>query len=524
MKKIAVKGLSMALVLAVFATAVFALGGGTTSADFLKIGVGARPSAMGEAYAAVGGDSNAAFWNPAGISSVDRVDITMMHLSWYMNTGYEYLAFVMPVDNLTNIGFSANYFWIPPFDSTVDNPFTTADGLTAASFDLAGTFTVSRILGNLYTSDFTIGNIAMGANFTYVARKLLDEMLPGSFMLDLGLMANITERVKFGLVVSNIGPASGDDPSPLGARAGLSADFSFTKDAGLLLSADIDRPLDLTNPDYSKWFFNIGGEINLFNYVYGRFGYKAGREDESFTVGGGIAWPGFGSIDYAFVPHSELGDTHRFSLTAKFGDVVQRPLVGGPQPPRNVQAISGDKVVSIGWDPNPEANIIGYNIYFKKQDDKTYEKLNKEPIMEESKFKAVLNNDITYNFAVTAINNRKLESIYSQILSATPQKYVAKKPAVVRGISASVKAGSIIIEWNESREDFVAGYNLYYKKDGDDKYKRLNRAILKEPKATLAGLQARVRYTFIITAVAKDGLEGDYSEPVAARIDEEKYY
>ena len=38
---------------------------GTTAAQFLKIGIGARALAMGGAYSAVSDDATALYWNPA---------------------------------------------------------------------------------------------------------------------------------------------------------------------------------------------------------------------------------------------------------------------------------------------------------------------------------------------------------------------------------------------------------------------------------------------------------------------------
>ena len=41
---------------------------GTTTANFLEIGIGSGPSAMGEAYVAVANDVSSIYWNPAGLS------------------------------------------------------------------------------------------------------------------------------------------------------------------------------------------------------------------------------------------------------------------------------------------------------------------------------------------------------------------------------------------------------------------------------------------------------------------------
>lgn len=509
---------ALALSLAFSACAVYALGSGTSSADFLKIGVGARPSAMGGAYAAVADDSNATYWNPAGIAYTDTWDLTFMHLVWYANTGYDFLSAVMPIDNISGVGLSANYFWVPEFNSTRDSLGVFLEPSAAASYDLALTLTYARIMGDIYTTDFTIGNIALGANITYVQRKLLDTLMPGMAMADLGMTVNLTDAIRGAIVLQDIDLGSGEDRSPFAARIGAAWDIAISKDIGLLLACDVSRPIDITNPDYSKLFVSMGFEVKLFGYGYLRGGYRSGEPDFGLTAGAGFGLPEIGSVDYAFAPHNELGSSHRISLSLKFGDKSARPVVGAPRPPQKINAVSGDKIVSIGWDPNPEANIIGYNIYYREKGAKEYEKLNTKPVMEESKFKAVLKNDVTYDFVVTAINNRNLESVHSEAVMATPKKYEPKKPAVITNVTARVEGASITVEWNDAGEEFVAGYNLYYKKEGDTRYRKINKGLLRESKATLAGLKAGVQYDFVVTAVSKDGLESDYSSGVKAKI------
>mgnify|MGYP000695815015 FL=1 len=43
---------------------------GTTAAQFLKIGVDARATAMGNAFTAMEGDVSSIFWNAAGLANV----------------------------------------------------------------------------------------------------------------------------------------------------------------------------------------------------------------------------------------------------------------------------------------------------------------------------------------------------------------------------------------------------------------------------------------------------------------------
>jgi long-subunit fatty acid transport protein len=85
------------------AAAQFSLGGqraGTSSGTFLKIGVGARAVGLGEAFVAVANDPSAIFWNPAGLASMQRQELSLNHVSWPADVNYEHLAFVLPVRRL----------------------------------------------------------------------------------------------------------------------------------------------------------------------------------------------------------------------------------------------------------------------------------------------------------------------------------------------------------------------------------------------------------------------------------------
>ncbi len=64
-------GLLLALVLAASPLAAQELGEqriATSMLTFLKIGVGARAVAMGEAFTPIADDATAMFWNPAGLA------------------------------------------------------------------------------------------------------------------------------------------------------------------------------------------------------------------------------------------------------------------------------------------------------------------------------------------------------------------------------------------------------------------------------------------------------------------------
>ena len=65
---------------------------GTTAAQFLKIGIGARALGMGGAYSAVSNDVTALYWNPAGLSSSKKNGIILDHQDWIMDVDLDFIG------------------------------------------------------------------------------------------------------------------------------------------------------------------------------------------------------------------------------------------------------------------------------------------------------------------------------------------------------------------------------------------------------------------------------------------------
>src|SRR5471032_349554 len=90
-------------------TLVFAFGQdqvGTSGAAFLKIGPGARPVGMGEAFTGVADDIHAIYWNPAGLGTLKHAEITGMHMQYFQSIQYEFAAFAYPTADRGTWGFA----------------------------------------------------------------------------------------------------------------------------------------------------------------------------------------------------------------------------------------------------------------------------------------------------------------------------------------------------------------------------------------------------------------------------------
>ena len=71
---------------------------GTTTANFLEIGVGSRATSMGDAYVAVANDVSSIYWNPAGLAHVTRSSALFSIQPWLVDIDMMFAggAFVVP--------------------------------------------------------------------------------------------------------------------------------------------------------------------------------------------------------------------------------------------------------------------------------------------------------------------------------------------------------------------------------------------------------------------------------------------
>ena len=66
---------------------------GTSSAELLKLGVGARAVAMGEAFSAAADDATALYWNAAGLTRVSAQSATFMHAPYVDGSFFNYAVY-----------------------------------------------------------------------------------------------------------------------------------------------------------------------------------------------------------------------------------------------------------------------------------------------------------------------------------------------------------------------------------------------------------------------------------------------
>lgn len=318
---------------------------GETGAQFLKIGVGARACAMGEAFGAVADDATAIYWNPAGLGQLGKIELVGMQNFWFLDMSYQYVAAAFPLAlRYGTIGAAAAYSSsgkIPKYED-----FQKVGEYTA--YDACGTVAYANKIGGLHfgagvkliqqgIENENVAGFAGDAGLLYIiefpgkSREGPERMFPypdrGSYYQreipgnpwDIHQRGVPNQRrgydkkevlnnsLNIGLSVQNIGPGikfiEKEDPLPLNAKLGVAA-----KLGPVVLTIDANRPID------NQFRVNFGGEFTIMKVLALRAGFNTAN---SYTLGVGVAIQ-MVTVDYAFVPYQEIDASHRIAARIKF--------------------------------------------------------------------------------------------------------------------------------------------------------------------------------------------------------------
>lgn len=286
-------------------------------AAFLKMDVGARATALGGAYTALADDVTAIYWNPAGLAQLNQTELNLMHNKWFSGINYEFLGVAYPIENLT-FATSLTYLYMDDIKEVLRDTEGKGNG---RYWETGKVFTAEDMAISLAFAQALEENLFMGANFKYIHESIENESALGVAM-DLGILVKPSNRLGFGFVICNLGPnmkfIKEEFLLPLIYRAGVayqieekfrfSLDVKKTKDEKLNFCAGMETW-------FSKWLALRFSRVTKSNDNLGKFkGLPNG-----IAAGWGINLTNW-TVDYAYVPYGDLGDTHRLSITMKLGE------------------------------------------------------------------------------------------------------------------------------------------------------------------------------------------------------------
>jgi uncharacterized protein UPF0164 len=276
---------------------------------FLEVPAGARASSMGGAFVAVGDGVEAAFWNPAGLANVGRVQITGSHYEYFQHLRHDQFALAGP---WLGGGLSASV------RALYSEPIEARDELG----NVTGTFGGDDLEFGLAYGRTLAAGVRAGVSAQLLRERLAD-LSTGTFAFGAGASWEPAgmPALRLGLALDHVGPdanytfADGPgQPLPLPTAVQAGASYRWGLSGAMHLGTGIETRIARGRPAVAA----IGGELTHPSGAALRVGIRINDSTSSISMGVGYALTAL-RLDYAFVPYRlDLGDSHRISFTARF--------------------------------------------------------------------------------------------------------------------------------------------------------------------------------------------------------------
>ncbi|MFC2103114.1 PorV/PorQ family protein [Bacteroidota bacterium] len=313
---------------------------GTSAAQFLKIGVGARAMGLGGSFTALANDVSSLYWNPAGITNLPGFSLSVSHTEWFADISHDFVGMVYPLSSSDIIAISVIALNTGEQEvTTVTQPDGT--GIYYDVSDLAIGLSYARALTDRFSVGITV---------KYIQQNLYNESA-NAFAIDLGtylrtgfhdliIAMNISN---FGgsmqlegrdlITITDINNVSGNIstdaqlktepwPLPLIFRVGVAINLVGGNDP--IIRSETNRftfAIDGVHPNDNTEKINIGGEYSWNETVFLRAGHRINYDVEKWTFGFGLKM-NVGSqqigFDYALIDFNDLGKVSQFSLELNF--------------------------------------------------------------------------------------------------------------------------------------------------------------------------------------------------------------
>ncbi len=283
---------------------------GSAGLQFLKIGVGARECAMGEATLGTTRGINSIFWNPAGIAYIEKREVFFSHTGWLLDINHSATALGTRVGNIGVIGLSFVYLGLPEFEETTVK-MQEGTGRMISAHDIAVGLSIARRFTN---------KLSMGGQIRYVREKL-DQDSFSNILLDIGAMYYTGYRNLFiSVSAQHFGPdikmLRDKFRMPLIFKVGLADDLFTTESQRLTAAIDLVHPTDNTER------MNFGLEYGFLNWIFLRSGYRLNSDLGEWSFGAGLNQSLIGvdgTVDYSYTDYGKImGAVNRISVSFGF--------------------------------------------------------------------------------------------------------------------------------------------------------------------------------------------------------------
>jgi hypothetical protein len=179
-----------------------------------------------------------------------------------------------------------------------------------------------------------------------------------------------------------------------------------------------------------------------------------------------------------------------------------------PRAPQALKAVPGDKMVSLSWSPvtalqdgSPARDLAGYVIY-RLSGTGAWIRVTPAPVQANNFQDVAVLNDVTYTYKIQAVRRLGedwLASLDSPTQVAMPEK--RNPPPPVQNVLMVATSQGVEIRWEESPAPDVAGYRVYRRGAGEEKYTRLTPELIRKPYFVDGQVKRGQTYHYYVTAV-----------------------
>jgi hypothetical protein len=299
--------------------------GGRTAFQFVKIGVGARHAAIGEAGIASVRDLSSVYWNPAGISGIESYEAAFSYTRWLADMNYVAAAAGGRIGDLGTFAVTVaalDYGNIPEAVLSGGSDGRTGQNVSGGNM----------LFGLYYARQFT-DNLSIGLGAKYLHEQLW-EYSAGTLAFDVGTTYQVGVRgitlamsaQNFAGAVSFLGEQSDSDTGydlPLIFRIGVAANLAgadafFPTNGPHQVIGSVEA---INTNDFSERL-HFGAEYVFDDLFALRGGYRVNYSEGNWAVGVGFMPPEIGGVriraDYAYVGYEFLSAPHRFTVSLAF--------------------------------------------------------------------------------------------------------------------------------------------------------------------------------------------------------------
>ncbi len=279
---------------------------GSTDAQFLKIGISPRGTALGDAYISVVDGAEGAFYNSASLAWIEGTDIVFNHNFWFAGINHDYIAAGQTFGDIGTFAAAVTALYTDMMK--VRTPLQ-PDG-TGETFS-AGNYKFGLSYSRFFTEQVTVG-----LTVNYINMTLYKEFSADAFSVDIATMYKSDFRgFKFAMQISNFGSqvkyVNESYPLPTAFTFGASINAIESDNQKVMISFAATKPND------GQPLTQVGGEYSFQDIFFARGGYKINYDVATFSFGAGVKLDVSGvntRVDYSFSKFGLLGNAHRVGI------------------------------------------------------------------------------------------------------------------------------------------------------------------------------------------------------------------